>query len=122
MAGEYLQAYLDEDLDTQRRLMAADVTFQDPTSKVFGPPSGELYEGAIKLLERRAQIYASISNFDFEVEKRFIANHHAVYMGYALYQVASGARYKQPAVFVIEVRDGKVSRHWDYVDYTVGPS
>jgi len=22
---------------------------------------------------------------------------------------------------VIEVRDGKVTRHWDFVDYTVGP-
>ena len=26
------------------------------------------------------------------------------------------------AVFVIEVRDGRVTRQWDFVDYSVGPT
>ena len=37
------------------------------------------------------------------------------------YTLRNGVRYEQPAVFVVEVRDGRVTRHWDFVDYTVGP-
>ena len=51
----------------------------------------------------------------------FVANHHAVYMGTVRYTLNSGTAFAQPAVIVIEVRDGKVTRHWDFVDYTVGP-
>lgn len=120
-AGRYLRAYLDEDLETQEELLADGVQFQDPTSRVFGPPSGELYEGADNLLARREQIYANIQDFDLDVEESFVANHHAVYMGTIRYTLNSGTAFAQPAVFVIEVRDGKVTRHWDFVDYTVGP-
>ena len=121
IAGRYLDAYLHENIETQEELLADDVQFQDPTSKVFGPPSGELYEGADDLLTRRKQIYANIQDFDLEVEESFVANHHAVYIGTVHYTLNSGTVFAQPAVFVIEVRDGRVTRHWDFVDYTVGP-
>lgn len=120
-AALYLNAYLNEDMEAQAALMSPDVVFQDPTSQVFGPPAGEVYSGAEDLLARRQQIYANISDFTFDVEESFVANHHAVYMGHVRYTIASGATYEQPAVFVIEVRDGLVTRHWDFVDYTVGP-
>ncbi len=100
-AGRYLQAYLDEDIETQKELLAEDVQFQDPTSKVFGPPSGELYEGADKLLARRKQIYANIQDFGLEVDdsfESFVANHHAVYMGTVRYTLNSGTAFAQPAV------------------------
>jgi len=124
VAGRYLDAYLHEDLETQEELLADDVQFQDPTSKVFGPPSGEMYEGPDKLLDRRKQIYANIQDFGLEVDdsfESFVANHHAVYIGTVRYTLNSGTAFAQPAVIVIEVRDGKVTRHWDFVDYTVGP-
>ena len=121
IAARYLGAYLNEDIETTAELVSPDVVFQDPTSQVFGPPSGELYSGAEELLARRRRIYSSISDFTFDVEESFVANHHAVYMGSVRYTIASGATYEQPAAFVIEVRDGRVSRHWDFVDYTVGP-
>jgi len=30
--------------------------------------------------------------------------------------------YDQPALFVVEVRDGLVTGQWDFVDYTVPPA
>ncbi|MFQ5529495.1 MAG: nuclear transport factor 2 family protein [Gemmatimonadota bacterium] len=121
IADRYLHAYLHKDIDAQEELVATGVRYQDPTSKVFGPPSGELYEGAEALMDRRRQIYANLVDFELEIEQSFVANHHAVYMGTVRYSVNSGAAFAQPAVIVIEVRDGKVTRQWDFVDYTVGP-
>jgi len=121
VAQTYLRAYLDRDFDTQTELAAADIQFQDPTAQIFGPPMGELFQSAETLIDRRKQVFQNIQAFDLEVEKSFVANHHAVYMGTTTYTLASGQRYAQPAVFIIEVRDGKVTQHWDFVDYTVGP-
>jgi ketosteroid isomerase-like protein len=121
IASQYLRAYLDGDVNTQAALASVDIIFQDPTSRVYGPPSGELYQGLDVLIARRNQIYESVSDFDFEVAESFVANHHAVFMGTTTYTLRAGQRFAQPAVFVVEVRDGKVTRHWDFVDYTVGP-
>jgi len=121
VADRALQAYLDGDLETTREVSDPDIQFQDPTSKVFGPPSGELYQGRDELLRRRTQIYENIKGFNLEVETSFVANHHAVYMGQTTYTIANGTKFRQPAVFVFEVRGGKVTRQWDFVDYTVGP-
>lgn len=121
VADAYLAAYLAGDVDAQVALVANDVQFQDPTSQVYGPPSGELYVGAEVLAERRRAVFASVTDFDLEVDESFFAPHHAVYMGTATYAVPGGQRFAQPAVFVIEVREGHVTRHWDFVDYSVGP-
>lgn len=72
-------------------------------------------------MRRRVQVFQNIQAFNLIVEKSFVASHHAVYMGTTTYTLANGQRYAQPAVFIIEVRDGKVTRHWDFVDYTIGP-
>ena len=72
-------------------------------------------------MDRREQIYANLVDFDLEVEQSFVANHHAVYMGTVRYSVNSGMAFEQPAVIVIEVREGLVTRQWDFVDYTAGP-
>ena len=121
VADRYLRAYLDADLETQAELAAPEIQFQDPTSQVFGPPAGELYKGSEELIRRRKQIYEGIVEFDLEVAESFVANHHAVYMGTTTYTTANGMSFRQPAVFVIEVKDGKVTRQWDFVDYSVGP-
>ncbi len=119
VADQYLSAYTGADLDTQNVLMADDVVFQDPTAQVFGPPSGQLFEGKDSLLARRAQIYENVGAFSMDVASSFYANHHAVYIGHVEYS-AGGSDYRQPAVFVVEVRDQLVTRHWDFVDYSVG--
>jgi ketosteroid isomerase-like protein len=121
VAARYLRAYLDGDLESQSELMDPAIRFQDPTAQVFGALSGQPLEGSETLLARRAQRYRGLSDFDFDVEESFAGNHHAIVMGKTSYTLASGAHFVQPAVFVIEVRDGKVTRHWDFVDYSVGP-
>ncbi len=120
VADGALAAYLGADLETTAELAAEDIQFQDPTSKVFGPPAGELYQGRDELIDRRRQIYENVRDFDLRVEKSFYTNHHAVYMGMTTYRIGERV-WTQPAVFVFEVRDGRVTRQWDFVDYTVGP-
>jgi len=120
-AWRYTRAYLDGDLETQTALAAPHIQFQDPTSSVYGPRSGLLYQGSEELMERRRKLYPTLDDFDLEVEESFVANHHAVYMGTTTYTLKSGQRFAQPAVFVVEVRDGMVTRQWDFVDYSVGP-
>ena len=121
IARQYLQAYLDIDLDLQAKLMSPSIQFQDPTAQMFGPPMGSIFESEEGLLEVRKQIFENLTDFDFEIESEFAANHHAVFMGTITYKIGSEETYRQPAVFVMEVRDGEVTRHLDYVDYTVGP-
>lgn len=121
VAAEYLRAYLDADLDAQRRLLAPDARFQDPTAQVYGPNSGQPLIGADQILRKRAQTFQNVTDFDLDVSASFVSYHHAVYMGTTKYTLRNGARYEQPAIFVIEVRDGHVTRHWDFVDYSVGP-
>jgi len=121
VSDRYLAAYTGGDLATQAELLAPDVRFQDPTAQVYGPPSGHLFESAEELLSRRRQIYAAIGTFTFDAEGSFAANHHAVYWGTVRY-TANGAGYVQPGVMIVEVHDGLVTRHWDFVDYSVGAS
>ena len=121
VAPRYLEAYLAADLEAQRALLAADAVFQDPTAQVYGPNSGQKLESADVILRRRSRTFQNVSDFDLDVARSFVSNHHAVYMGTTKYTLANGSRFEQPAVMVIEVRDGKVTRHWDFVDYSVGP-
>ena len=121
VADQYLDAYTGGDIETQAVIMADDVVFQDPTAQVFGPPSGQLFEGKESLLARRKQIYQNVGSFSLDVASKFYANNHAVYMGHVEY-TAGGREYRQPAVFVVEVRNQRVTRHWDFVDYSVGAS
>ena len=118
----YLKAYLDEDFEAQASLMEESIEFQDPTASVFGPDWGAAIVGRDALIQNRKRVFESISDSNFEVEDEFVSNHHAVFMGYVMYTAGDGQHFKQPAVFVIEVREGKVTRHWDFVDYSVGPS
>ncbi|MEM8934654.1 MAG: nuclear transport factor 2 family protein [Acidobacteriota bacterium] len=119
VADPYLAAYLEGDLDTQSALMAATIHFQDPTAAIVGGDAP--IDGAEKLLASRRAMYSSVASFELDVAEQFVSNHHAVYMGTVRYQLTSGQRFEQPAVAVIEVHDGKVTRHWDFVDYDVPP-
>jgi ketosteroid isomerase-like protein len=121
VAARYLRAYLDADFATQEALLDEGARFQDPTAQVYGPSSGRLLDGRDAILDRRRATFGNVRAFDLEVERTFIGNHHAVFIGTTTYTLANGRRFEQPAVFVVEVRDGRVTRHWDFVDYTVGP-
>ncbi len=121
ISAEYLKAYLGADLEAQRRLLAPDAVFQDPTAQVYGPGSGQRLVGAGDIMERRTQTFQNVAAFDLAVSDSFVSGHHAVYMGRTTYTLRNGTRFDQPAVMVIEVRGGQVTRHWDFVDYSVAP-
>jgi ketosteroid isomerase-like protein len=121
VASAYLEAYLAVDLQAQQRLLAPDATFEDPTARVYGPGSGERMIGRDDIVGQRGRIFQTIKDFDLDIERSFVSNHHAVFMGTTSYTVANGNRFAQPAVFVVEVHDNRVTRHWDFVDYSVVP-
>ena len=56
-----------------------------------------------------------------DVDHAFASHEHAVFAGPVRYTTSGGQRFVQPAVMIVEVRDGLVTRHWDFVDYSVGP-
>ncbi len=117
VAARYLKAYLDMDFEGQDALLHDDAEFEDPTV----PRGGGLLKGRDVIVDRRRATFQSVSAFGLDVDESFVANHHAVFIGTTTYTLANGTPYAQPAVFVVEVKDGKVTRHWDFVDYTVGP-
>ena len=121
VADRYRDAYLNGDLDTQRRLMADTIVFQDPTARIFGEVEGASIKGAEPLITRRRPMYEAVESFELDVADSFYANHHAVYMGTVHYALKTGMRFAQPAVLALEVKDGKITRHWDFVDYSVPP-
>lgn len=120
VAPAYLEAYFQENFDGQRALLAENATFQDPTAKVFGPTSGVEFTDAESIVKRRKGVFQNLSDFGMDIEQQFVANHHAVFIGKIKYKTANGARYEQDGIIVVEVRDGKVTRHWDFVDYSTG--
>lgn len=119
IANRYLQAYLAADLALQRELSAEDIVFQDATAAVFGNGAGQAIVGRAALMQKRQHTFAKVSHFGLQVDHSFVANHHAVFIGTTTYTIA-GKTWTQPAVFVFEVKDGKVTRQWDFVDYSVG--
>jgi ketosteroid isomerase-like protein len=121
VAARYLQAYYDADLETQAELLAPDARFQDQTAQVYGPNAGQPMEGRETIIGRRRTTFQNVKDFGLDVDESFASNHHAVFIGTTHYTLANGARYKQPAVFVVEVRNNLVTHHWDFVDYSVGP-
>jgi len=92
LAREYLNAYYDEDLDTQRRLLHTDALFQDPTAQALGPAYGRLISGADEILTRRARTYANISEFGMDIDHSFVSHEHAMFAGSVRYTTRGGQR------------------------------
>ncbi|NQV72492.1 nuclear transport factor 2 family protein [bacterium] len=122
VADTYIEAYLDENFETQASLMDTSITFQDPTASAYGPSWGNPIHSPDQLIANRRKVFQNIQDFGFDIETQFVSNHHKVIMGHVRYTTGDGSKYNQPAVFVVEVRNGKVTRHWDFVDYSVGPT
>jgi hypothetical protein len=126
VADAYLAAYLEKNYDDAHALMATNITFQDPTARVFDPNAGALIEGADELTDRRRETFGGILEFGLEVERSFVTNHHAVYLGRTYYSIPGAAfrsevesvRFEHRAAFVIGVENGEVVYHRDFVDYS----
>ncbi len=126
LANEYFKAYLEQRHDDMLALTDDSVTFQDPTAAFFGGPSGNLVRGKQAFGRLLQRAFAPISSMEFRPQRQFVSNHHAVFMGTISYRMAGRSLglpveevpFEHSAVFVVEVEDGRVTSHRDYVDYS----
>lgn len=119
VADAYFAAYIAHDWDTLEQLLTEDASFQDPTAKhIFGSvPSN----GRTAIMKGFRVGYASISHMEFVKNRRLISGETAIYEG-ALHwgtDLGNGTIIDivTPMVLVLNVVNGKVGRHVDYVDY-----
>lgn len=102
VADRYLAAYTDRNVDHQQALLAPQAVYHDP-------------------LGWRRTHPAVLKAFSFDVHSGFAASRHAVFIGNVVMTAASGQRVTHPAVIVLEIDDGKVVKHWDYVGTEIVP-
>ena len=119
VADAYFAAYTGRDWDALEPLLADEASFQDATAThVFG---GVLSEGKPAMMERFRVGYEGITHMRFETERRLVSGNFAIYEGALDWGLDLGDGKSvdsvTPMVIVIEVQDGKVVRHRDYVDY-----
>lgn len=129
VAEVYLSAYREQRHDDMAAMSSPDITFQDPTARVFNAQIGRPVHGLEAVQANFRQAFQPIERFDVAVERTIVANHHAIFVGRVQYsipgQVFSSSTdliaFDHPAIIVIEVEDGLVSAHRDYVDYSYFP-
>ena len=119
VAEAYFAAYIGRNWDELEPLLAEDASFQDPTAThVFG---GVASDGRAAMMERFRQGYAGISHMEFATTRRIISGDVAIYEGGLDWGLDLGdgtlVASITPMVIILTVRDGKVAKHRDYVDY-----
>ncbi len=102
VADRYLTAYTGRNFEQQQALLAPHAIYHDP-------------------LDWRRTHHAALKAFSFEVHSGFVASRHGVFIGNVVMTALSGQRVAHPAVIVLEIHDGKVVQHWDYVGTVVAP-
>jgi len=125
-AGEYLAAYVEQRHDDMAALLAPGVLFQDPTAQIFAADGGVARRGDDVVMAAICEGFAPVFEFGMEVEKAVYTNHHAIFMGtcsYTLEGAALGiqresASFEHQSVVIVEVVEGKVVTHLDYLDYS----
>lgn len=120
VAKTMLQAYLNGSIETQKTLLADNTWFHDPTAEIWGGKFTQPIANKTELLARRKDMYTRISNFSFNVTSEFSSNNHAVFVGDISYTFNNKQKYNQQAIMVFEVKDGLITKQWDFVDYSVG--
>lgn len=126
VAEAYLAAYTDQRHDDLASLLAPDVRFQDPTAQIFRAGGGQPKQGAEAVLAAMREGFAPVTRFGVEVEKAVFSNHHAIFLGTCTYTIQGAAlgiqresaSFEHESVMIIEVLDGKVVTHLDYLDYS----
>ena len=126
VAEAYGAAYQNEDWDALRELVDDEISFFDPTASIFGPPYGVERVGPDEMLGELQPAFENIENLEFNTEFSFVAKNHSVEVGTASFEMPGSAvnadvetvRLVHRFVKVVEVREGKVVFHRDYVDYS----
>lgn len=119
IADAYAAAYVALDWDRLEPLLADDASFLDPTATlVFGSVGTQ---GKVAVMKNFRSAYASLRKMSLTKRQVIHSGHFALYIGDLTWTVDMGdgrdVSSVTPIVIVIEVKDGKVVSHRDYVDY-----
>lgn len=129
VARAYLAAYLEQRRDEMAAISSSEITFQDPTARVFNPRVGRPIHGLDAVQANFDEAFGSIEQFEMTVDRSIVANHHAMFLGQIRFSMrgqdlgssADLVHFEHPAIIVITVEDGVVTHHRDYVDYSYFP-
>ncbi len=126
----YFIAYGKCEFDVLESLWAKDVSFQDPTGALFG--AGKLTKGnsaVSKNLQSELKVISTHGGMRIQTKDSFITGRHAIYLqrvawptlakDLGLPDTPPGKTYELSAdvLMVLEIEDGKVLSHRDYVSY-----
>lgn len=121
---EYLEALYEADDDRLARLTTEDLLFVDDTSAAL--PSGPWrFEGREAVFEFFRGSVEHVDSSGFEIERAFSAGSQVVFEVVYLSQgdaapfgsPGTPIELRVPAVTVLELRNGRVAKHHDHVDY-----
>ncbi len=129
VARVYLTAYAEQRHADMAAMSSPDVTFQDPTARVFRAELGRPVHGLEAVQANFEQAFQPIDAFDVAVERAIVVNHHAIFVGRVTYSIPGEVfgsstdtiQFDHPAIIVVTVENGKVTAHRDYVDYSYFP-
>ncbi|MEJ2459459.1 MAG: nuclear transport factor 2 family protein [Novosphingobium sp.] len=119
VADAYFAAYIARDWDKLETLLDDKASFQDESAElVFG---GLLSNGKAAMMERFRKGYASLKHMAFKPLRKFHAGNIAVYEGDLDWGIDLGkgavVESVTPMVVILRVKDGRIIRHRDNIDY-----
>ena len=115
IVDHYLAAAIASDLDTMAAMWTEDVVYADPTA-------GARVEGKENVRLALEAGMSGAKDISLDVRSRFVGNNCVVliYDGSAVMLVGDEKRevdVRTEAVMVLEIDDGLVAAHYDYIDY-----
>ncbi len=120
VADAYFAAYFARDWARLEPLLADDVSLNDPTATLlFGAGGGAI--GKTQVMTGLRTVFAGVKAFDFRQQRALYSGNFAIYEGDLDMTIdmrdGRDVSSTTPMVVVLEVKDGKIFSHRDYVDY-----
>lgn len=123
VAAEYVTAYEAKDIDALMGFYTDETILEDPTMSAAGREVR--LTGAAAIRPFLQESFDGVTGLRLEVSRRFASGPYAVINGVGRYSVPGSSVGVEAETFelwadftfVLEVRDEKVVRHTDYVDY-----
>lgn len=120
---QYLATYGRGDADGLAAFLTPESVLEDPTGAAMGREIR--FIGVNRILPWLKQSFAAVTTLHLEITERFSTGPYAIYSGVLHYSVPGvmlGVQTEEVSMsprftVVLEIRNGKVMHHTDYVDY-----
>jgi hypothetical protein len=111
------------DVDGVAAFYTAESVMEDPTA--IARAAGVRLVGVGEIAGSLEQAFAAVTDFRLDIERRFTTGPYAVLTGVVSYSIPGAAvgddrdtvRLEADFTLILEVREGMVVRHTDYVNY-----